>query len=112
MTDLKQQLSERVKQLENNLDVYTAYVNDPSNPEDDRKVVSFKLFYEMVSFSALVEFVPEYTPSHSTNMMMITGFKGVNNYVNVVDGKVVISPEYRELLKQKEAFLKQNIQNG
>lgn len=106
--ELKDKILERIKELEENLAVYETFVNDKSNPEDDRKVAAFKLFYDLVSYSALTDVLDGYEALPQIKYQMAVAFKGVTGYVNVVDGKVVISDEYRELLKMKDEFLKIN----
>lgn len=106
--ELKDKILERIEELEKNLEVYDQYVNDKSTPEDDRKIAAFKLFYDLVSYSALVEVLEDYEASAKLKYQMAIAFKGVTGYVNVVNGKVVVSDEYRELLKMKDEFLKVN----
>lgn len=104
--DLKDKIEAELVRLEENLETYNAFVNNPGSPEDDRKVVAFKLFYDMVAFTTLAD-LTGYTPKENTiRHQLAGGFREVVKYVNVVDGKVEISPEYRELLKMKNDFMK------
>lgn len=101
--DLQIKIEERISELEKNVEVYNNFVNDPSSLEDDKKVVAFKLFYDMVACSTLSELIG--APS---KFALATGFIGVAKYVDVVGGKVVISAEYKEMLKMKNDFLTNN----
>jgi hypothetical protein len=105
---MKEQLISKLQEIEKNLSLYQSFI-DSGVSEDDRKVVSFKVLYEMMAFSALLEFVPEYVPASSTNYMMTSnGLKKLADYASVKDNKVAISPEYKKLLTERDAFLKSN----
>ena len=104
---MTEQITSKLKEIEKNLSLYQAFIETCS--EDDRKVVSFKILYEMMAFSALQEFVPDYRPSDSTNYMMASnGLKKLADYAGVKENTVIISPEYKVLLKEKEQYLKNN----
>lgn len=103
---MKEQIIEKMQEIEKNLSLYQAFINGSAS-EDDRKVVSFKVLYEMMAFSALHDLVPGYEPSTGTEYMMTTnGLKKMAGYADIKDDKVVISPEYRALLTQRDEFLK------
>lgn len=105
---MREQLISKLQEIEKNLSLYQAFI-DSGVSEDERKVVSFKVLYEMMAFSALLEFVPDYVPTTSTNYMMTSnGLKTLASYAGVQDNKVVIMPEYRKLLADRDAFLKSN----
>lgn len=104
-------IEEKLKEIETNLSIYQSFVNDPSCTTEDKRVVSFKVLYDMMAFSALKEFAPGYRPAENTEYTMALGLKNVTNLVGVVDGKVIISPEYKHLLLQKEEFLKNQNKN-
>ena len=101
---MKEQLEARIKKLETDLALYNDFMNDPEKPLDDKKVVSFKVMFDMIAFDTLAE-VLQYKPLESTNAIM-QGLKGASEYVSVEDGKVVISPAYKEVMKMKEEYLK------
>lgn len=104
-------IEEKLKEIETNLGLYQQFVNDPSCTIEEKRVVSFKVLYDMMAFSALREFAPDYRASENTEFTMASGLKNVTNLVGVRDGKVIISPEYRQLLLQKEEFLKNQNKN-
>jgi hypothetical protein len=99
-------IKERLKHIEDNLSIYNKYMNDTSNSEDNRKLVSFKALYEMMAFTALKEFAPDYKAEGTTEFTVAASLRNINDLVSVVDGKVLISPEYKMLLQQKEEYLK------
>jgi hypothetical protein len=101
---MKEQLEARIKKLEADLALYNEFMNDPEKPLDDKKVVSFKVMFEMIAFDTLAE-VLQYKPLESTNVIM-QGLKGASEYVSVDGGKVVISPMYKEVMKMKDDYLK------
>lgn len=103
---LEEKILNKLAELENNIKVYEAFVNASSTAEDDKKIAAFKLFYDLTSLSALSEMIEEYEPSAQIKFQLAVAFKGITGYVQVVDGKVQISPEYKELLKMKDEFLK------
>ena len=109
---MKEQVIEKLKEMENNISVYTAFVNDMTNPGKDRSIVSFALLYEMLGFTAIKELVPDYVPSSTTSTSLAKGLGGVRGYTKIVDGKVVISSEYDQLLAMKEELLKKKQENG
>lgn len=102
-------IEERLKEIETNLALYQKFVNDPNCSIEERRVVSFKVLYDMMSFSALREFAPDYKASDNTEFTMASGLKNITNLVSIQDGKVIISPEYSALLAQKEQYLKNQI---
>jgi hypothetical protein len=107
MSNFKEKLLTELSSKEIDINIYNDFVNNPVNPEEDRKVVSFKLFYEMIAFRTLWDLVPEdYTAAETTAFTVSTGLKGVTGFVSVVDGKVKISTEYKDLLARKEEYLK------
>lgn len=105
MDNFKKELEDRLPILEANIKLYDKFVTNKDNPEDDRKIISFKLFFELVSFQSLLEYFPDYQPGKETVFLMAGAFKGMNDFVQVKDGKIEISPAYYELLKRKEEFL-------
>ena len=107
MDNFKEALKARLPELEANIKLYDKFINDKTNPEDDRKIVSFKLFFELVTFQSLLEYFPDYIPGKEIIFLMAGAFKGMNDYVQVIDGKLEISENYYKLLQKKEEFLKQ-----
>jgi hypothetical protein len=102
---MKEQLTNKLQEIEKNLSLYQEFLNTAS--EDDRKVISFKVLYEMMAFSTLQELVPDYVPSSGTSYMMTSnGLKKLADYASIKDDKVVISPEYKTLLKERDEFIK------
>ncbi len=98
---IEEKIKEKLNVLENNIKIYAEFTQDKSNPEDDRKIAGFKLFYDIVAFSSLLELDEEYVPKKESAFMIALSLKGVDKFVNIVNDKVVISDEYRELLKMK-----------
>lgn len=96
----------KLKKMEDNLAIYNAYTQNPLNSQENRNLVSFKILYEMMGFVALHELVPDYVPTNETMGSMTQGLAGTTGFVDIVDGKVVISPSYRTVLAQKEQYLK------
>lgn len=109
---MKEQIIERLKKIEVDLDIYFKYVNDPTVDKKNRSVVSFKLMNEMLAFQTLKELVPEYVPAQSTGIVMAQGMAGVTGLVSIEQGQVRISSDYETLLKQKEEYLNKNNPNG
>ena len=101
---MKEKIEARLKQLETDLALYNEFMNNTLNSVEDRKVVSFKVMFDMVAFDSLAELV-EYKPLESTNVIM-QGLKGASEYVSVADGKVTISPMYKEVMKMKDEYIK------
>ncbi|MEI8136858.1 MAG: hypothetical protein WCH21_05985 [Bacteroidota bacterium] len=108
---MKEKIIEKLKHIEDHLGIYSKATNDPTYPADDRGVVSFKMMYEMIAFATLSELVPEYKANETTDILVAQGLRNMKDLVSVQDGKIVVSSEYKELLKHKEEFLK-NQQNG
>lgn len=108
--DLQEKIDSRLIQIEADILTYSAYMNNPATSEDDRKVVSFKVLFDMMAFTALQEF-SNYVPSPTTSFMMAAGLKGATGYVSVKDNQVVISPEYKTLLSQRDEYLKNTKKN-
>lgn len=102
MSDIRSKL----QSLEEEMEIYSSYMDNAANPEADRKIVGFRLFYDMISFSSLLPFEPGYKPKDSTTMTLASGLKGINEYVSIQNGKVVISDEYKSLLQRKDEFEK------
>lgn len=107
---LEDKIYARLKEIEENLTIYDIFIKNPTVSDDDRKVVSFRLLYEMMAFMELKEH-SDYEPKESTMVLLSSGLKGTIDYVNIKDRKVVISPEYRVLLKQKEDYMKTKNRN-
>ena len=107
---LQERIDSKLREIEESLTIYNAFIQDLRTSEEDRKVVTFKILYEMMAFMALSDF-SEYRPSQGTQFMLATGLKGATGYVSIVEGKVVISPAYREVLAQRDEFLKNNKKN-
>ncbi len=109
---LEETITERLKEMEKELAIYQAFVNAPTTSEDDRKVVSFKVLYEMMAFSAIQKFVPGYIPSNATFYMLTSnGLQKMAGYASIKDDKVTISPEYKTLLTQRDEYIKNNKKN-
>ncbi len=103
---MKDEIIKRLKEIEATLGVYYSATLDPSFPPDDKGVVSFKMMYEMIAFSTLIELVPEYKQNPATEFLIAQSLKNMKNLVNVQGGKIVVSQEYKDLLKHKDDFLK------
>ncbi len=99
-------IENRLKQIEKNLGIYNAYAQDPSNTEDNRKVVSFKILYEMMAFTSIHALVPEYEPSVETIKTLTNGLANTSGFVDVVEDKVVISPAYHAIVAQTAEYIK------
>ena len=108
---MKDVIEAKLKKMEDNLAIYNAYVKDPAHSQENRNLVSFKMLFDMMSFTALHELVPDYKPSNETMDSLAKGLGGTSGYVEVVDGKVNVSPAYRALMSQKDDYLK-NKNNG
>lgn len=104
------EIKERLLEIETNLPIYNKATTDPSVSESDKKVIAFKVFYEMMAFSALKEFAPDYIPSQETEIQVAKGLKNTIDLVSVINGKVIVSPRYAEILSQRQNFL--NKQDG
>lgn len=107
---MKEQIESKLKEIEANLKIYKTFSEGPGS-QDDRNLVSFKMLFEMISLSALKEFAPEYVPEPETMAMVGMHLQQVTKYISIVGGKVIISPEYRALIAQRDEFLK-NQKNG
>jgi hypothetical protein len=107
--DLKEKLNLRIKELEKDVTLYSEFVKDTSKLPDERKVVSFKLMFEMIALTSLAD-LADYTPSTGVSDVL-EGLSGAADYVSVQDGKVVISPLYSEILKMKDQFLQNTKKN-
>lgn len=105
---MREQIEARLKQIETNLAIYNRYVNNPAQSQANKQVVSFKLLFEMMAFSALHALVPDYVPSAETLITVSTHLGGTANLVDVVNGEVVISTAYQDLLSQQAAYTKQH----
>lgn len=101
-------IEHRLQEIEKNLGIYNAYLNNPANTEDNRKVVSFKVLYEMMAFTSIHALVPDYKPKAETVVTLTAGLAGTSGYVDVVNDQVVISPAYNMILAQKAEYLKNN----
>jgi len=101
---MKEKIEARLKQLETDLALYNEFMNNPLNSVDDRKVVSFKAMFDMIALDSLAE-LAEYKPLEATNAIM-QGLKGASEYVSVEDGKVIVSPMYKEVMKMKDEYIK------
>lgn len=108
---MKDKIIESLKQKEKDLAVYFAYVNDRSNPEKYRSIVSFKLMNEMMAYEALHEFVPEHVPESTTATIISGNLGNLSKFVSVQDGKIRVSQEYEAMLEQRDSFIK-NKTNG
>ncbi len=108
--ELQERIDSKLIQIEADLATYNAYMNNPATSDDDRKVVTFKMLFDMMAFTALQEF-SDYVPSPTTSFMMATGLKGATGYVTIKDNQVVISPEYKNLLSQRDEYLKNTKKN-
>lgn len=102
---MKEQILTKIKEIDNNLNVYQEFLKTAS--EDDKKVVSYKVLHDMIAFSIYKELVPDYVPTVETNFALTAGgLNNLANYVSVIDDKVVISEEYKSVVKQQREFLK------
>ena len=111
MEDLKEKLTSRLKEIEDNLHIYNAFLADPNTDKEEKKAVNFRVFYDMMSFESLRSFVPEYQSTMETAFLLARGLQGAADYVTVQGGKVVISPDYKTVLEQKENYLKSKNKN-
>ena len=102
--ELKQKLENLVETLEKDVELYNQFINNPESSVDDRKVVSFKLMYEMIALNSLAKAI-DYPLKNTTSAIML-GLKGASEYVSVVNGKVEVLPAFKEVLKMKDDFLK------
>lgn len=105
---MEDKIVERLRKIESNIKAYNTFVNSPSSNVEDRKIVSFTLLYEMMAFKTLQEFAPgDYEPSETTELTVANALKDATNYVSINDNNnVVIAPEYKALLKQRDEWLK------
>jgi hypothetical protein len=106
-----EQITAKLKEIEASLEVYFAFINDKDHLPKDRSVVSFKFMNEMIAFETLRALVPGYVAKQQTGIIMAQGLGGVVGYVSIVDGKVVISPEYDRMLATKEAYMKKLVED-
>lgn len=109
---MKEQIEQKLREIEGNLKIYFDYINDKSVAAKDRSVVSFKFMNEMMAFEALRELVPDYKYQLNTGIILAQGLGGVAGYVTIVDGKVNISSDYDVMLANKEAYLAKKIEDA
>lgn len=109
---MKEEIIKRLQKIEGDLDLYFKYINDPTIDKKNRSIVSFKLMNEMLAFETLHAFVPEYTPTQSTGIIMAQSMAGVTGLVSIEQGQVRISSGYDDLLKQREEYINRNNTNG
>lgn len=105
---MNKNIEQELKNLETSIPIYSNAVSDKSISEKDRRLISFKLLYEMISFSTLKEFITDYVPSSNIELILAEGLRNTKDLVEIQDGKIKISSEYDNLLKQREEFLKNN----
>ncbi len=97
---MREQLIEELQKIEANMEVYYRYTKDPAVERKNKSVVSFKLLNDLLAFEAIRKFVPDYKQSENTGTMLAQGLNQVVKFVSVVEGQVVISPEYDAVLKE------------
>ena len=108
---MKDLIIKKLNEIESGLGVYFKATNDPTFPAEDRGVVAFKMTYEMIAFATLSDLVPEYKADPAIEFLIAKSLKNMKDLVSVQNGQIVISDEYRELIKHKEEYLK-NKGNG
>lgn len=99
---MKEQIIEKLKKSEGDLEAYENFRKDPTVKIEDRNAVAFAHLFELFAFTTLHGLVPEYLPSRSTQIQLAQALGGTRGYVSVVDGDVVISPAYYEFLKMAQ----------
>ena len=98
MTELREQLFDRLKKSEESLEAYEEFRKDTTVSRADMNAVAFAQLYEMFAFTALHELAPDYVPSKSIQIQLAQGLGGARGYVTVVNGKVKISQDYYTFL--------------
>lgn len=87
-----------IKRIEDESKIYDDFLKDPSNSEEDKKIVAYRLFYELVAYSTYANLI-NYTPPAGMQLQLALGLKEATAYVKVDGGKIKISQEYRDLMK-------------
>jgi len=94
-TDIKN----RLRELEKEIAIYYKELNSPTLPTQESGIVFFKYLYEMATYSTLLSFVDDYTPSNSTEVLVARELENIKKYITTKDDKVVISQDYLDLIK-------------
>ena len=92
-------IKEQLEQLEKEIAIYYKEVNNPTLPTQEGGIVFFKFLYELVEYATLLSLVDDFVPNKNTEILVASELKNIKNYVSIKDGKVVVSPEYLELIK-------------
>ena len=100
----------RLKKGEGDLQALDAYRKDPTKSQADKNAVAFAHLFELFAFTAIHELVPEYIPARDTQVQVAQALGGARGYVKVIDGQVVISPEYHTFMAQAQEL--KNKDNG
>lgn len=101
---MKEEITNTLVQLEKDLAIYNEAAQNSNLPETHKGPVSFKFLSEMIRYNTLRELVPDYTPGMSSEVMVAQGLAENGKLVSINDGKVVVSPQFEELIKLQNQF--------
>jgi len=103
---------ERLHKGEEKLRLFEEYRKDLTKPEPKRKMVAFAYLYELMAYTAILEFAPDYIPPREMQIQIAQAFAGTKDHVTVEDGQVVVNTaiidQMEELKRLKEQKDKEN----
>lgn len=106
MTNFTETMVAKLTAMENEQRVYDEYLKDRTRRKEDLQVVQMKSFFDLIAFHRMLPLVPGYVPGEFVGKRLAQELSTVGDFVNIVDGQVVISPAYDEFLKMKAAYVK------
>lgn len=101
---MRDQIIAEIQKLEKDLPIYNQAAQNPQLPETQKGPVSFKFLYEMIRYNTLCSLVSDHTPINSQEVILAQGLAENSKLVNVIDGKIVVSTQFEELIKLQNQF--------
>ena len=108
MSNFTDVMLEKLAQMEKDQRVYDSFLQDRTRRKEDLQVVHMKAFFELIAFQQMARMVPSYIPGEFVGKKLAQELSTVGDFVTIVDGQVVIAPQYEEFLKLKAAYAHNN----